>query len=86
MPKKRSKPGKDRLPKISLLFTEENFDDLDAAVLQSLSRLMPEGLEELADHQWPPKSLLKWLSRADLPKTSGLLIAALRRWHELRQE
>jgi len=86
MPKKRSKPGKDRLPKISLVFTEDPLEDLDVAVLQSLSRLMPEGLGELAEHQWPPKSVLKWLSRADLPKAHGLLIAALRRWHELRQE
>jgi len=55
-------------------------------VLQSLSRLMPENLEELADHQWPPKNILKWLSRADLPKAHGLLIATLRRWHELRRD
>jgi len=87
MPKKRARPEKDRLPQISLVFTEEKLgDDLDMAVLQSLSRLMPDRLDELADHRWPPKNILQWLDRADLPKTNGLLIATLRRWHELRRD
>jgi len=87
VPKKRGRQEKDRLPQISLVFTEEKLgDDLDVAVLQSLSRLMPDRLEELADHRWPPKNILKWLSQADLPKTHGLLIAALRRYHELRRD
>ncbi len=84
MPKKRREPGKDRPPQISRVFAEEKFDDLDVAVLQSLSQLMPSGLDELSKHSWPPKNILKWLSQADLPKTHGLLIATLRRWHELR--
>jgi len=86
MPKKSRRREKERLPQISLLFTEENFDDLDVTVLQSLSRLMPGNLADLSDHRWPPKNIRKWLSQADLARTLGLLIATLRRWHQLRRD
>ncbi len=82
MSKKRRKRKKQRLPQISLLFTDE---DLDVAVLQTLSRLMPGSLDDLSDHRWPPENIQEWLSEADLPKTQGMLIATLQRWHELRR-
>jgi len=85
MAKKRRKREKLLLPQISLLFTDEDFDDLDVAVLQSLSRLMPGNLDDLSDHRWPPENIQEWLSKADLPKTQGMLIATLQRWHELRR-
>lgn len=60
-------------------------DDLNIAVLQSLSRLTDGQPTEFSDHEWPSLEILDWVARAERPELHGLLIAALRRWHQLRR-
>jgi hypothetical protein len=40
---------------------------------------------ELADNEWPPEQICRWLDEADPRQLRGLLLATLERWHELRQ-
>ncbi len=61
-------------------------DDPDVAVLRSLSMLTVGRPTDFCDHRLPPSDILSWLRRAKMQDVKGTLVAALRRWHELRKE
>jgi hypothetical protein len=41
---------------------------------------------DLADLEWPPLSIRRWLTKADVRQVRGLLLLTLGRWHELRRD
>jgi len=84
MAKKRPPRDSESPPPISLIFTDDAGDNVDAAVLRSLTLLTEGDLKAVSDVRWPPKHVLQWLQRADLLRIHGLLILALQRWHELK--
>jgi hypothetical protein len=40
---------------------------------------------EIADLEWPPPSIRRWLEKADVRQVRGILLTTLHRWHELRR-
>jgi hypothetical protein len=57
--------------------------DLD---LRTLVRLSMGDWSELADLEWPPDSVCRWLAKADVRQVRGMLLTTLHRWHELRRD
>jgi hypothetical protein len=41
---------------------------------------------ELADLEWPPDKIGRWLEQADIRQVRGMLLMTLHRWHELRRQ
>ncbi len=95
MPKKQPSDGsddQDAPPPISFVFTDDEADGkldaesdgVDAAVIRSLMLLSQSAGHDFVDHQMPPANLLDWLIQASRKEVDGMLIATLRRWHELQ--
>ena len=53
--------------------------------LRTLMLLSMGDWSELADLEWPPQKIRKWLSKTDIRQVRGMLLMTLDRWHELRQ-
>ena len=53
--------------------------------LRTLMLLSLGDWSELADLDWPPQKIRRWLAKADIRQVRGLLLMTLDRWHELRQ-
>jgi len=58
---------------------------LDAEVARSLYRLHGEQATDFCDHRKLPTGIKCWLRQTELRDVHGLLIAALHRWHQLRE-
>lgn len=56
--------------------------DLD---LRTLVLLSMGDWSELADLEWPPDNVCRWLESADIRQVRGMLLTTLHRWHELRR-
>jgi hypothetical protein len=54
--------------------------------LRTLVRLSLGDWSELADLEWPPDNIRRWLERASIRQVRGLLLTTLHRWHELRRD
>jgi len=54
--------------------------------LRTLVLLSMGDWSELADLEWPPEDIGRWLEKADVRQVRGLLLTTLHRWHELRRD
>jgi len=59
-------------------------EEIEIQLVRSLLRLTEGNPSEFADLAPHPRSITKWLHRADIRQVRGLLIATLRRWHQWR--
>jgi hypothetical protein len=82
-PVKATRRGHDRRTTKKPQATRPPETNLD---LRTLIRLSMGDWQELADLEWPPENIRRWLARADLRQVRGLLLTTLHRWHELRSE
>jgi hypothetical protein len=53
--------------------------------LRTLVLLSMGDWSELADLEWPPDTISRWLEKADIRQVRGMLLMTLHRWHELRR-
>jgi len=61
-------------------------EDIDAAVIQSLSLLTKGNPLDFVEFRSPPTGIRSWIRSTEMRDARGLLLAALRRWHQLRYE
>jgi hypothetical protein len=54
--------------------------------LRTLVLLSMGDWSELADLEWPPETIRRWLESADIRQVRGLLLTTLHSWHELRRQ
>lgn len=54
--------------------------------LRTLVLLSMGDWSELADLEWPPERIRRWLEKADIRQIRGMLLTTLHRWHELRRD
>ena len=76
--KERSRGRKTPVPQERLISSPE-FD------LRTLVLLSMGDWSELADLEWPPDNIRRWLEKADIRHVRGMLLVTLHRWHELRR-
>jgi len=60
--------------------------DLEAAVIRSLVLLTLGDTDDFSLCADPPQKVTQWLTQAKMEPVRGLLMATLRRWHELQQQ
>jgi hypothetical protein len=54
--------------------------------LQTLLLLSAGDWSQLADLEWPPPEIRRWLAKTDIRQVRGLLLMTLDRWHGLDRD
>jgi hypothetical protein len=82
----RKTPKRERLSVRNSPFADDPLIAAPELDLRTLVLLSMGDWSELADLEWPPDNIRRWLESADIRQVRGMLLVTLHRWHELRRD